>query len=519
MRFWPLALLVLLLAALLRLHHAGGRDSVWRDEAQDFFLVAESASVGELLSNRLRHEGHPPLHYLLEYGVQRAFGATARAVRGMTVLLGTLAVAMLMALSARLFGRGTALLAGLLMATSPFFIYYSGEMRVYALLLVMSLLHVALYLRFLGRPGAPGAIAWGLAAALLLYTHYYALYMIAPAGLFALAHDPSPRRFRLVGLAAAACLAAFAPWWPQFAVGLRQDLQPWYVTKPQFRGAYQSLTLPLGLWGGLILLWGIVRGVLRIRAPGADPAQARALRALLWIGAGGPFLAWIAQFLRGPFLPRYLIGMAVLLLPCAAWYWSGLFRATRVRRSIAWALLALALLAQRTDPLKWFRKVSPSAEFASRIERHARADDLIVVSPAFFGPVLNFHYRGDLPQLAPPYEGRLSTIDWVDLVERERDADLVMRQLDRLEAHLKEGRRVWMFKDANFPTHRPWVQADRNSAADESTLVRQELQIHRRMMRLLQRHAESAFWWDAPPTRYHEAMTLILWDPARKPSR
>ncbi len=513
------ALLVLALAALLRLQHAASREGVWRDEAQDFFLVAGSASLGDLVWKRLAHEGHPPLHYVLEYGVQKAFGGSARAVRGMTVVLGVLGVALLMALARRIFGAPAALLAGLLMATSPFFIYYSAEMRAYALFLVISLVHVAVFLRFLARPSPGTACAWGVAAALLLATHYYGVYMIAPAGLFALARDPSPRLWRLVALAALACLLAFAPWLPQFAVGLRHDLQPWYVTKPQLRGAYQAWTLPLGLWGGLILLWGIVRGVFRIREPAADPATARAMRALLWMGAGGPLLAWIAQFIRGPFLPRYLIGMSVLLLPCAAWHWSGLFRADRVRRRIAWVLVALALVTQRTDPLKWFRTVSPSAEFSARIEAHARPDDLILISPAFFGPALNFHYEGGLAQLAPPYEGRLTCVDWIDLVERERDADLVLRQLDRLEAHLRAGKRVWMFQDALYPTHRRWALSDRNSGSEQSTLVRQELQIHRRLMRLLHRHAESAYWWEAPPSRYHEAVSLVLWDPARKPAR
>ena len=82
-RYLLLTGLVLLLALGLRFQHAAKRTSVWRDEAQDIFIVKSSGSVDELLTDRLKAEGHPPLHYLIEYWVQQRFGARMAPLRWM----------------------------------------------------------------------------------------------------------------------------------------------------------------------------------------------------------------------------------------------------------------------------------------------------------------------------------------------------------------------------------------------------------------------------------------------------
>ncbi|HEY7516625.1 MAG TPA: hypothetical protein VIC87_19190, partial [Vicinamibacteria bacterium] len=57
-RLVGLAVSVVLLALVLRAWHAAARGGLWRDEANAFFVVQESASLRELFRN-LRVESTP----------------------------------------------------------------------------------------------------------------------------------------------------------------------------------------------------------------------------------------------------------------------------------------------------------------------------------------------------------------------------------------------------------------------------------------------------------------------------
>jgi hypothetical protein len=130
---------------------------------------------------------HPPLFYLLFHVWTRFVGEGETAMRLLSVLLGTVTVALVGALTARAAGAGPGLVAAVALAISPLHVYYSRDARMYpllGLLMVVGLFGAAATTQKGGSRG--GLIAAVLAAVSALATHYYALFGIVGVMLGAL---------------------------------------------------------------------------------------------------------------------------------------------------------------------------------------------------------------------------------------------------------------------------------------------------------------------------------------------
>ena len=109
---------------------------LWLDEAQS---VALADQVPGGIVDALRHDGHPPLFYLLLSAWTAIAGDSAFAVRALSGLLGVLALVLVVLVVRRHSdARTSALVLGVL-ASSPFAIRYATEARMYALLVVLLL--------------------------------------------------------------------------------------------------------------------------------------------------------------------------------------------------------------------------------------------------------------------------------------------------------------------------------------------------------------------------------------------
>src|SRR5437016_11807732 len=92
------------------------------------------------LPTALRHDGAPPLYYVLLHAWMRLFGTGTVAVRALSGVLGVIALPLTFAAGRRIGGGRTAWAATVIMAASPFAVRYSSEARMYTLLLVLALL-------------------------------------------------------------------------------------------------------------------------------------------------------------------------------------------------------------------------------------------------------------------------------------------------------------------------------------------------------------------------------------------
>ena len=214
LRSYTLAVIgVLLLATALRLYGIA-RESLWLDEATSLTLarmtLPEIAAWTAL-------DLHPPLYYAL-LRVWIALGESETVVRGLSALASVLTVLVIYRLGRELFDRPTGLLAALLLALSPFAIWYAQEARMYAWLAL--LVTTALWLTLVALRGGHWSawVGYVLAGAAALYTHYYAFFGLGIANLLflylALRHRLDKRRVWLWLAAQAGIALLFAPWLP-----------------------------------------------------------------------------------------------------------------------------------------------------------------------------------------------------------------------------------------------------------------------------------------------------------------
>ena len=273
-RAWPVALVILAFA--LRVFRLGDQN-VWWDEGLAIWAVRKPLVDATLWT---AGDVHPPLYFWLLWGWVRLVGQSELAARAMTAGFGVLAVAVAYATGRRVGGRSTGAAAGVLAALfvglSRFEVWWSTEMRMYALAGLAVALLVYAAVRWGAELGGDGRRRWlaayVIAAAAALYTVYLTgaaiaavnLAMVpalaarraggrsgsgAPGGADSVAPG-APVQAGAIGvlgewlLAQAAVMLAFAPW---LVVALPR-MQSW----TSITGASAAPSFVAQLWATLI---------------------------------------------------------------------------------------------------------------------------------------------------------------------------------------------------------------------------------------------------------------------------
>jgi uncharacterized membrane protein len=233
---WRLALgAIVLLTLVLRLLRLSFQPLWWDEGWSLYFATTDLGSMLRLTAVDI----HPPLYYLLLHFWAGMLGAGPVAVRMLSVLIGTATVPLLYLVGRRLIGATGGLLAALLLAVSPFAVYYSQEVRMYGVVTLLGLaaFYFALRIEEEGWRPAPwlGYVVTGTAA---LYTQYYAAFLLLAINL-AMAvrwlRQRRPLRAWLPWLSAqAAVLFLYVPWlcfagnklltYVRYKVGVEKDV-------------------------------------------------------------------------------------------------------------------------------------------------------------------------------------------------------------------------------------------------------------------------------------------------------
>jgi hypothetical protein len=195
-----LAAAIALAAFALRLIHLG-RDSLWYDETVSVYLAGQPAA--ELIAHTAR-DIHPPLYYLLLRGwlllTGYPTGQADLASHGlefmaafMSLFFGVLLVPLTWQLARRLgLRQPVPLLAALLIAVSPFGVWYSQEVRMYTLGAALGVVVLLATLPFLQRASSTAclrraALLYALAAAAGMATLYYFAFLLVSLNLLVIA--------------------------------------------------------------------------------------------------------------------------------------------------------------------------------------------------------------------------------------------------------------------------------------------------------------------------------------------
>jgi hypothetical protein len=239
------------LYAAARLRHLTAT-CLWFDEI--FSVHAARHAWGELWRFAAADLIHPPLFYALLKIWIAAGGESLLWLRLFPALTSIAALVPFLLLARELrLGASATNVALLLMAANGYLIKYAQEVRMYSLLLLLTLFSLWLFARLLSARSLPdatrGAFRLQLALAfvnlLLIYTHYYGWLVVACEAVFLVFKDRHKLRVFLPSSAALALL--FVPWVALCAReagaggGLAQNIG--WIARPGARDLWQFFAL------------------------------------------------------------------------------------------------------------------------------------------------------------------------------------------------------------------------------------------------------------------------------------
>ena len=403
---------------------------LWLDEALSVNVAR--LPLGEI-PEALRHDGAPPLYYLLLHGWMQVVGQGDLAVRALSGVFGVAALPLMWLFGRRLAGRQVAWISVVLLAACPFAVRYSTEARMYSLVVLLGLVGGVAVLALRDRPSLGPSVVLAAATGLLLLTHYWGFYLVA-AAVAVLVVDARARgataagaRRALAAIAAGSLL--FVPWLPSFWYQLRHTGTPW-AGPPRLRvlldavvdfaGGYWDPGLGLGLLYLALLalgLWGRALDERRIEIDLRGHMPGTALAALCFVTMA---LAVVVARLSGSaFATRYAsvilpFTLVLVALGTQALAWP------EPRRGVV-AVAAVLGLAAVVPNLVGERTTAPRV--AKVLDAQAEAGDVVAYCPDQLGPSVSrlLHLEG-VTQLTFPRAGSPELVDWVDYAETNRRA-------------------------------------------------------------------------------------------------
>jgi mannosyltransferase len=308
------ALAVLLtLGSALRLFELD-RESLWTDEGATMYFAQSLSAAFQ--------DANPPLYYLLMHFWIAAFGTSEIALRLPSAIFGVATVWLALRLADDLLGRRAAVYAAGLLALSTLQIYYSQEARAYSLFAFLGVASMFWLSRLVRRPGARTIAAYSLSSILMLYTHPYAVLLVASQWVFvALAAAFRALGGRALGawlVSQAVVVLAIAPW--AATLILRGRLAPGYPLPPVSPGMLKETLLeyandsrPLGYLFVALVTTALLYDVSRRRRLSTAGLSLVWVQVLLLTWSLGTIVFAAVASMAGPsiYYPRYTIAASV----------------------------------------------------------------------------------------------------------------------------------------------------------------------------------------------------------------
>ena len=414
---------------------------LWLDEAL-------SVNISKLtllkLPGALLQDGSPPLYYLMLHYWMLLFGQGDFAVRALSGIFSVATLPLLWFTGLRLGGRRMAWAALLLAASSPWAIYYATDTRPYSL---MALEAVAWYLalaRATEQPTRGRLAVLSALTAVLMYTHYWDLYLVAVGGAWVLwrwrresrgGPNTDPRSAtgaaRRVFWALCGGVLLWLPWSPVFVYQVRHTGTPWSSPPgPQNLLGVFSLFAGPGGWGALLTYVLFILVGLALFAhlgPKASSVvvelrvQPRAREVGLLV-VGTLSLAVAAGMVTGAaFDSRYIaVVFPLFVLLCS------LGLTTFASPKVTSAILAVACMAGLfSAQLQGAQPRAQAVQVADVLNVEAQPGDVVVYCPDQLGPAVSRLLKVPrVTQLTFPRMTGPDRVDWVNYVSVIRHTDV-----------------------------------------------------------------------------------------------
>lgn len=440
---------------------------LWLDEAQTVQFARLPLSE---LPEALKTDGAPPLYYALLHGwlsMLDAFGIgdSAWSARSLSMVFSLAALPLAYLAGRRLGGtRRHGQIALVLFAANPWSVRYAGEARMYSLVVLLVLLGLLTLDWMRQRPGPVPALALSAITGALLYTHYWAMFLLVTVGAVLLVrawrspHGPRGARLALIGMAGGGLL--FLPWMPTLLYQSEHTGAPW-AARPDL-GSIAALPAdwsggegPVGRTLGLLVVPLVLLAVFARRRPGSSTvigARPEGVTARLAVISGGTLLValGICMATGGAVVGRYTAVVVPLVLLLLAFGIRTLPPASGF--GVLSAVVVLGLLGSLTIATT---PHSHAGRVADVINAEGKAGDLIVYCPDQLAPGVEAELTvTGLDRITLPAQRDPAVVDWTDYeaqidelkprVMAEGIADYVRSVPDAT---------VWFVSGAGYRTH------------------------------------------------------------------
>jgi len=465
--------LLIVVSLILRTRYIHGQ--LWDDEGLTVGIASHSLSA---IPGVLRHDGSPPLYYLMLHVWMQVFGSSEAETHSLSLVFSMLAIPVGLWAGWSLFGRRAGLMAAVLFAFSSFLTSYAQETRMYSLMGLLGIIGAAAFVHAFVYRRRKYLILFAVSLALMLYTHAWGIFfgvgaMLALVPVWYVTDD---RRgvVRDAALALAGAFVLFLPWLPNFIYQATHTGAPW-DSSPRF-GAPVQLSRDL-LGGdrvtGVLVLGAAIGLAALFTKTYRRTREATAMFALLALPIGTLLLAWIASQVTPAWVSRYfapILGATLLLAAL------GLARAG-IGGLVALVLACLFLInvASYTPKYK-----SNMRDIGGELKGLLRPGDLVISGQPDQIAVTWYYMPGGLrwaSTIGPVSDPRY--MNWVNALQRLQNANPAAT-FTRLMAEVKPGQRVLFVRPLTEGAENweaPWTQLVRRRSAQWGELFSTDKQL------------------------------------------
>jgi mannosyltransferase len=464
-------IVVTAISAYLRTKYITGQ--FWEDEAITTGIASHSLSQ---IPGVLRHDGSPPLFYLLLHVWMSVFGSSEAATHSLSLVFGLLCIPAGTWAAWSLFGRRAGLYAAVLFGFSTFLTAYAQETRMYELMALLGILETAAFLHAFVYRRRGYLILFAVCQALMLYTHGWGIFfgvgtVLALIPIWRVSDD----RRGLVRDAVIAYVVAgvlFLPWLPNFIYQATHTGAPW---APKIRFGVPVL-LSRDLLGSDRITVALLTALIIGLAPLFTKRYRRSrdgtvMWSVLTLIVGTLAVAWLASQITPAFVARYMAPILAGILLLAAWgaARSGVVGLVAIALSVVFVVHISSYAPQfKSDMRDISGEVKPLLH-QNAVVLAAQPDSTPL---AWYYLPAGLHYVTTLGPVKDP-----SYMDWVDALKRLQ-ASRPAAVVDPLVASLKPGQQLLYVRpltEGAMNWKAPWTQLARRRAAQLGQILQDDV--------------------------------------------
>ncbi|MGI8439883.1 MAG: glycosyltransferase family 39 protein [Thermoleophilaceae bacterium] len=434
------------------------------------FWIDEGLSVGiasfplSEIPEILRQDGSPPLYYALLHVWMSIAGRQEEATHLLSLFFALLAVPAALWSGWSLFEPRVGWFAAGLAALNPFLTVHAQETRMYALMVLLSILattafaHAFVFGRRRYLPLFAGLFT------LMLYTHNWALFYGFGAVLavgFCMRQRTDRRRVAVDALLVfGAAGLLYAPWVPTLIFQVLHTGAPWSNAPPPNAPLSRIASILGGDKPALVLLLGAGAGLAALVERGRrDDERRSAVISLMIVGAATLVVAWLVSQVAPAYTTRYLAVVVGPLLLLAA---SGLARSGRL------GLVAALIVAFYWTGQPNLESKSNTRNVVSEVKWMLEPGDLVISTHPERMAVLDYYLPAGFSYASPlGPDTNPGVMDWRDSLAKLKAAR-PERTLDPLLSKLPEGQRVLLVRPVignRSDWAAPWTRLVRKRSA------------------------------------------------------